>query len=535
VTARKLRAVAAEEVAMINDVIIVGGGTAGWMTATYLKASFGERISVTLVESGRVPTIGVGEATFSTITNFFDYLGLDESEWMADCHATYKLAIRFEDWNEAGRQFYHPFERLPRIDGFSLADWWQVHEKKGRFDQDSFIIAALCEARCSPRQLDGRLFAGDLSTGPSVIGRTTLMEQLTQFPYAYHFDAALLAQFLMRRGTEWGVRRVVDDVVGVNRDERGWIDCVITRDGGPLRGDLYVDCTGFRSALLGSALGEPFLSFQDSLPNDRAVALRVPIDIERAGIAPYTRATAQEAGWIWTIPLYGRNGVGYVYSSEFCEPDQAEHTLRGFVGPAASDLEANHIRMRVGRSRNSWVGNCVAIGLASGFVEPLESTGIFFIQHAVEQLVKNFPDNGWNETARNRYNRLVANCIDGVREFLIFHYYGSRRADTPYWKATKERDIPGTLLQRVREWRTSLPDTENIWPYFHGFEPYSYIAMLFGLGGISTRARPAVAAMDNTLAERAFADLHKEAERLCRTLPSHYEYLAARYSQPAPA
>jgi tryptophan halogenase len=218
------------------------------------------------------------------------------------------------------------------------------------------------------------------------------------------------------------------------------------------------------------------VSYQDTLPNDRAVALRVPVDMAATGIRPCTTATAQDAGWIWTIPLYGRIGTGYVYASDYCTPEEAERTLREFVGPAAADLEANHIRMRIGRSRNSWVNNCVAIGLSSGFVEPLESTGIFFIQHAIEQLVKHFPTDTWDAHLRDSYNRLVANAMDGVRQFLVLHYKCAARVDNRYWREAKERVLPDGLAERVEEWRHRLPDSESIFPYYHGFEPYSYVS-----------------------------------------------------------
>lgn len=509
---------------MVESAVVVGGGTAGWMTANYLKAAFGDRLAVTLVESPRVATIGVGEATFSTITQFFDYLGLQESEWMPECHATYKLAIKFQNWTGDGRYFYHPFERLRRVDGFTLADWWQARQPRGRFDEDSFVIAALCDAKRSPRHLDGRLFEAPPDAPVPVLGRSTLTEQLTQFPYAYHFDAGLLADYLARIGVARGIRHVRDDVVGASQDERGWIEHIATREHGEIAGDLFVDCTGFRGVLINKLLGEPFISYQESLPNDRAVAFRVPKDPERDGIAPYTQATAMDSGWIWTIPLYGRDGMGYVYASDFCTPEEAERTLRQYAGPRTDGLEANHIAMRIGRTRDSWVANCVAIGLASGFVEPLESTGIFFIQHGIEQLVKNFPDERWDPALRTRYNRLVANCLDGVREFLVLHYYGSRRADTPYWQETKRREVPEGLLARVAEWRSTLPDTENIWPHYHGFEPYSYVAMLLGLAGVQTQPRPAVIRMDNAAAEREFANIHQRTRRLVRELPSHAEY-----------
>ncbi len=244
------------------------------------------------------------------------------------------------------------------------------------------------------------------------------------------------------------MRHVLDDVVDVALDERGWISHVVTKQHGELHGDLFVDCTGFRGMLINQALGEEFLSYQDTLPNDRAVALRVPAG-ETADLRPCTTATAQDAGWIWTIPLFGRVGTGYVYASDYCTPDEAETALRKHVGPAADDLEANHIRMRIGRSRNSWVKNCVAVGLSSGFVEPLESTGIFFIQNAVEQLVKHFPANGWDDGLRRSYNRQIANVMDGVREFLVLHYYAAAREDNQYWRDAKTRPLPDGLAERL--------------------------------------------------------------------------------------
>jgi hypothetical protein len=512
---------------MVKHVVIVGGGTAGWMSATYLRAAFGDRVAITLVESDRIPTIGVGEATFSTIRHFFGYLGLAESDWMPETNATYKLAIRFENWRQPGHHFYHPFERLQRAGGFSLADWWLQFGATGRFDQDCFVTSALCEARRSPRHLDGRLFSAG---GEADAGRTTLDEQDSQFPYAYHFDATLLAAYLSKLGVRQGVRHVRDDVVAVGRDERGWITHVETKAGGPLAGDLFIDCSGFRGLLINGALGETFDSFGDVLPNDRAVALRVPSGTDPAGIRPYTTATAMEAGWIWRIPLYGRDGIGYVYDSGFCGDDEAEQTLRDFVGPAAAGLDANRVRIRVGRNRNSWLANCVAIGLSSGFVEPLESTGIFFIQNGIEQLVKHFPrldgESGAGDDAlRAAYNRQVGQCIDGVREFLAFHYRGAARDDTPYWKEFK-KPVPDSLGERMAQWNRRLPDPDSIWPHYHGFEPYSWVTMLLGLRPPETAPRPALALIDPAEARRKLAAVRARGRRLVAELPSHRDYIA---------
>lgn len=514
---------------MINSVIIVGGGTAGWMSATYLKAAFGDRVTVTVVESARIPTIGVGEATFSTVRHFFSYLGLDERDWMPHCSGSYKLGIRFENWRGDGGHFYHPFERLRVSDGFTLAEWnLALGEAGEQFDRHCFLTPWLCEANRAPRLLGGELFASQ-ADGP--LGRSTLAEQQTQFPYAYHFDAALLSRFLTDYGTSRGVRHVLDDVLFVGQDESGRITHVSTKSHGDLAGDLFVDCTGFRGLLINQTLKEPFLSFEDVLPNNRAVALRVPYDkATRTQMRPYTTATAMDAGWTWNIPLFHRQGTGYVYSDQFCTPEDAERTLREFAAPGQDDLEANHIRMRIGRNQRSWVANCVAIGLASAFVEPLESTGIFFIQHGIEQLVKHFPDERWDPRLAQSYNDRVAHVVDGVKEFLVLHYRATDRADTPYWKEAKVRKIPDGLAARLETAATQLLDESTVYPRYHGFEPYSWNTMLLGLGRGPARALPALQHIDPANAHAEFAQLRSEARQLADALPSCYEYLAALHT-----
>lgn len=515
---------------MTQSVMILGGGTAGWMTASYLRAAFGDSVDVTVVESRRIGTIGVGEATFSTVRHFFDYLGLDETDWMPECNGTYKLAVRLENWRAPGEHFYHPFERMRIVDGVPLTDWWQRIGPTGHFDRDCFLIPWLCDAKLSPRHLDGRLFEQDFAEDPHrPLYRTTLAEQNTQFPYAYHFDASLLADFLTRYAVKRGAHRIVDDVVDVRLDEQGRIDHLVTAGHGQLRAGLYVDCSGFRSRLLGQALDEPFISFQDSLPNDRAVALRVPADTARDGIRPCTTATAQDAGWIWTIPLYDRIGTGYVYAGDYCEPQEAERVLRRFIGPAAEGLEANHIRMRIGRSRRAWVHNCVGIGLSAGFVEPLQSTGIFLIQHAIEQLVRYFPGRDRNQALRDGYNLSTARAIEGVREFLVLHYRGAARADNDYWRDAKNRPLPEGMAQRLAQWQSKLPDNDTTYPYYHAFEPYSYVCMTLGLGGIPLRHPPALDLLDPGRARRELDRVREQARTLVDTLPGQAEYLAGMH------
>ena len=302
---------------MVNRIVIVGGGTAGWMTASYMKAAFGDRVDITLVESGQVGTVGVGEATFSDIRHFFEFLGLKEKDWMPACNATYKLAVRFENWREKGHYSYHPFEQLRSVNGFPLTDWWLQEKPTGRFDKDCFVMASVIDAGLSPRQLDGTLIDQPFDEGADEMQGLTMSEHQgkTQFPYAYHFEAALLAKYLTKYAVDRGVRHIVDDVNKVDLDDRGWITTVRTAEHGDLTGDLFIDCTGFRGSAQ-PGLEEPFLSYQDTLPNDSAVASRSrwtwrSADLPAPPPPPRTRVDLDD-------PVVGRVGTGYVYASDYC-------------------------------------------------------------------------------------------------------------------------------------------------------------------------------------------------------------------------
>jgi tryptophan halogenase len=521
---------------LIKKVVIVGGGTAGWMTAAYLSKALNHQIELSVVESPNINTIGVGEATFSTICLFFDFLGLKEEEWMPECHASYKMAIKFVNWNAESRSFYHPFQRFDTVNGRSIADWWlKVRQPAAPFDYSCFTVPAICDAYRSPRYMDGRVFDNKVSDylRPDNSDKALILEDLKiQYPYAYHFDASLLARFLSGYAQKQGVRRIADDVIDVHLLENGHIGSIETKRNGTLAADLYVDCTGFRGLLINKVLGEPFISFSDSLLCDNAIAMQIPNDGRREGIRPYTTATALSSGWVWDIPLFQRIGTGYVYCSEFINPEQAEQEFRRHIGRKAEGCTASHIKMRIGRNRNSWVKNCVAIGLSSGFVEPLESTGIFFIQHGIEELVNYFPTRQFNEELIKSYNKVIADCIDGVREFLTLHYVASTRNDTDFWKACK-RDIkiPEELAERLALWKHRLPTDKTIRPHYHGFESYSYSVMLLGLGFTPPGGLTVMDSMDPFCAQAAFDSILERSKHLARSLPSQYEYLASRYDR----
>lgn len=522
-------------------IVIVGGGSSGWMTAAYLVKALGDIASITLVESASIRTIGVGEATFSTIKLFFDFLELQERDWMPHCSGAYKLAIRFVDWTRAKGHFYHPFQRLETAYGMNAAEWWlKLKSGEEPFDYACFTVPKLCDAMRSPRYLDGTVYDDKVrdfypaSAAPSsgetgtrrVVPNVLLSGHQVQYPYAYHFNASELATFLQGYAVERGVVRLVDDVVDVPLKEDGSIAAIQTKEHGRIEGELFVDCTGFRGLLINQALGEPFISFGDGLLNDRAIAIQVPRDIEKDGVRPYTTAQAHSAGWSWNIPLYGRDGTGYVYSSSFIDDDEAEREFRSFLGPAVDGCGANHIKMRIGRCRRSWVKNCVAIGLSSGFVEPLESTGIFFIQHGIEELVNHFPRcSTLDENMVASYNKTIAECIDGIREFLILHYFASDREDTPFWRATKNVTLPDSLRERLRIWKARLPGARNIYQPFHGFEAYSWVVMLLGLNYRPASYLPLLDGLDESKARAMFRAIKERTAHLVETLPSQYEYL----------
>lgn len=512
------------------NIVIVGGGSAGWMTAAYLSKALDKNVQISLVESSNITTIGVGEATFSTIKLFFDFLGLQEREWMPKCNASYKMAIKFVNWNAQGRHFYHPFQRYETVEGFDIAEWWlKMKRSEEPFDYACFLIPSLCDNKRSPRYFDGTVFddkVQNLFSRESTPEKNVLADLKVQYPYAYHFDANLLARFLKDYAKQRGVTQIIDDVIDVKLSESGSIDSIITGEHGNISADLFIDCTGFRGLLINKALGEPFISFSESLLCDRAIAMQVPTDIRKDGINPYTTATALSSGWVWNIPLYGRVGTGYVYCSEFLSEEKAEQEFRQHLGPAAENCKAKHIKIRVGRNRNSWVKNCVAIGLSSGFVEPLESTGIFFIQHGIEELLSHFPGKTFNEELIKSYNKIIADCIDGVRDFLTLHYCVSDKADTPFWKATKhEVVVPAELTEKLQLWKTRLPNTKNINLNYHGFESYSYSVMLLGLNYKPEGSLPLLEHLDDKKALAKFNLIKQKAHHLSATLPSQYEYL----------
>ncbi len=519
----------------IRDVLIVGGGTAGWMTAAYLNKAFGKQVKITLVESPRIPKIGVGEATTPNLQKvFFDFLGIPEQEWMMAVNGSFKAAIRFVNWRkrEAGapdNHFYHAFGVLPHVSGIPLAQFW-FHETLGKgepFDYACYRQPRLLDALRSPRFLDG----------------TPAM------PSAWHFDAHLVADFLMRWATERGVARILGEVNHVQLDEAGAIAAVNTTDGQALSADFYIDCTGFRGLLINQALGEPFIDMKDQLFCDSAVATAVPHDDETHGIEPYTSAIAMPAGWTWKIPMLGRFGSGYVYASDFVSKEEATRDFCQLWGLDEANVTLNHIRFRTGRNRRAWVKNCASIGLSSCFLEPLESTGIYFITAAIYQLAKHFPSRAFDPGLIEQFNREIDYMYDDCRDFVQAHYVITDRDDTAFWRANKnELNLSGGMREKIAQYKTGLPVNPSLNSdddYYGSFENEfrnfwttgNYYSIFAGMGFLPDRPYARIAYEPEMAAQARdlVAQLKQQQQELRARLPSTYEYLRYLHSEQSSA
>src|SRR5262245_28162186 len=389
------------------------------MTALIFARSLIDRgVEITVLESPTVPIIGVGEGSTPWLRGFFDSLGIEESEWMPACHATYKCGITFDGWSTKPgfERYFHPFASM--LDNLTMTQF--VHNVEARVNganlhahPDRFFIAArLAAKRLAPKARES--FPFDIWHG-------------------YHFDATLLGQFLYRKALERGVRYKTCHVTHATLDEQGAIACVNTREGESIRADLFVDCTGFAGLLIEKALHTPFVSFASNLFNDAAVALPSPIDSD--AIPSETVATALEHGWAWKIPLTNRYGNGYVYSTKFCSPDAAETELRERLGLLDANVEARHLRMKIGRVTRHWNRNCLAVGLSQGFIEPLEAAALLFMQQSAAAFAEFLERGAVSDEAHECFNQRINEHFEGIRHSIVTQYKSNTREDTEYWRA----------------------------------------------------------------------------------------------------
>ncbi|MBE9231801.1 tryptophan 7-halogenase [Cuspidothrix issatschenkoi LEGE 03284] len=506
----------------IQNIVILGGGSAGWLSATYLNkilnGSKGRPCQITLIESSDIGIIGVGEATIHTFPGTLKLLGISESEWMVKCNATFKNAIKFVNWSGLpGKDVYwHPLTDLLRTKDLSIPifHYWLQSKLQGNsapVDASCFPVVELSEAKKSPKSVNNHKLNTQVGD------------------YGYHLDAGLLATYLKEKGKSEGIRQIVDNVLDVSLDENGFIHHLVTENHGEVAGDLFIDCSGFSGRLINQALEEPFISYSDSLLCDRAVALPVfyesgdKYNENRGGINPYTTSTALSSGWAWNTPLVERSGNGYVYASAFISPEQAEMELRQHLQEYSTS--ARHLQIRVGKSRNSWVKNCVSIGLSSGFIEPLESTGIYLIEAGLYYLVKNFPNQKFDPIHRDNYNLIMQNLYEDIRDFIVLHYCLTQREDTPFWQANKYNlNIPDSLQERLEKWRFMWPTYNFSGVSVPLFGDYSYVCILAGMGYLPQQALPIVAYQQD-LSTQLFAQLGKHTQHLKNSLPDHIDYL----------
>ncbi len=425
--------------ARLANIVIVGGGTAGWMAAAALARALEFPVSIRLIESEEIGTVGVGEATVPHLRAFNDTLGIDETEFVRAVGGTFKLGIQFVDWGRIGDRYVHGFGTIGH-DYRSLPFfqyWLKLHLQGKAFALDDYSL----NTAAAPA---GKFFAGATDVPPE--------SPLAHVTYAYHFDAGLYAQLLRRHAEARGVKRIEGKVVDVAlRATDGFIESVTLDGGARLTGDLFIDCSGFRGLLIESALGTGFDDWTHWLPCDRAVA--VPSE-KTVAATPYTRATARAAGWQWRIPLQHRTGNGYVYSSRHVSDDEAAATLVGHLDGRAL-AEPRVLRFTTGRRRKMWNRNCVALGLASGFLEPLESTSIYLIQSGIARLISMLPDRRMNPVLQDRYNAEAAFELERIRDFLILHYHATERRDSELWRYCAAMSIPETLAAKLALFRDS--------------------------------------------------------------------------------
>ena len=488
----------------IREVVIVGGGTAGWMAAAaaakYLRDG---RRRIRVVESEAIGTVGVGEGTIPPMLEFNQLLGIREQDFVRETKASFKLGIEFVNWGAEGERYFHPFGQIGQNpEGIGFHHLWLKFRHRpqvGPLTDYSMAAAAGLNARFAPPARDPRSL-------------------LSTIAYAYHFDAGLYGQFLRGYAQTRGVERIEGRIVEVERDEgNGHVGALRLEDGRRVEGELFIDCSGFRSLLLGQEMGVAFEDWSHWLPCDRAIA----VPSERVEpLLPYTRATAHHAGWQWRIPLQHRVGNGIVYAAAQMSDEEAEKALvEGLDGEVIGGF--NRLRFTAGRRARAWEGNVVAVGLSAGFLEPLESTSIHLIQHGLQKLFGLFPDTRFTALERDEYNRAMQDSYETVRDFIILHYKATRRTG-PFWDHVRTMEIPETLQRKIG----LFADKGRVFRYADElFELPSWIAVMIGQGIDPQGYDPLVDSLPEQPMLAGLAELRAAYERAAQAVPPHSEYI----------
>jgi tryptophan halogenase len=457
----------------VRDITIVGGGTSGWLAALFLATHFKRTIEsgdlrIKLIESARVPIIGVGESLSPSMPATLRDLGISESAFIRATDATFKLAGYFRNWDVGfdgtSTSWVNPFVGYTTA-GYEFERFELAGRRYGEAPDYARVMSPCREAieqRKAPRQF----------------GQPDYQHLLR---YAYHTDAGKFAPFLREVAVSRGVESIIDDVGDIEVDERGFVASLMLEGRGELPVELVIDATGFSSIILHKKLGVKLLSYEGSLVNDRAVVAQLRHE-DSDDIEPATRSTALGAGWAFRVPLYTRTGNGYIYSSKFTSDDEATREFLSYLGPAGEGLEPRVIPMRIGRAERTWVNNCVALGLSAGFVEPLEATAIYSVETSLKWLLNSFPDASFPPVLADRYSARTAALFDEIVDYIVLHYRLSNRSDTPYWRAQREEiKVPDTLAANLELWRHSLPVNGDLRTTSF-FDKNTYVAALFGKG-----------------------------------------------------
>ena len=490
----------------IQKIVIVGGGTAGWMTAAPLAQRMGKSCVIDLVESPEIGTIGVGEATLPTIRYYNRSLGIDGADFVKKTQASFKLGIEFKDWGHIGNRFFHGFGDFgPNIENRSPYMHWlrlkQADPAFPSYEEWSVSTVLARQNRFTPP-------SGD-QPSPS-----------NAYSFGYHFDAGLYAAYLRDYALARGVDRIEARIVDVElRPEDGFIAAVRLDDGRRVEGDLFIDCSGFRGLLIEGAMKAGFVDWSDQLLCDSALA--VPC-ARVEPLTPYTTSTAKAAGWMWRIPLQHRTGNGHVYSSHHMSDAEAERILMEGLDGRALDTP-RQLRFTTGRRQNAWVKNCVAIGLAGGFIEPLESTAIRLIEGGVGGLIQYFPDMDFRPHLALEYNRRTASQYEYIRDFVVMHYKLTQRDDSDFWRHCARQTVSDSLQHQIEIFRESgrvvVLDRD-------GFTEPSWISLFFGLGLVPQSNDPFIEHIDAGELRTHFLRIRQMILQMAAAVPSHADYIA---------
>lgn len=479
-------------------IVIVGGGTAGWLTATFLQNqlsyTLNRPVEITVIEAEDIPTIGVGEATIPSIRQTLAACGIDEHIFLKSCGATFKQGIEFINWRNEPKEsepnsYFHPFGDQIMVAGKDATwQWLQLpQEKRAAYAEQFSVQAEIARSGRAPKNLTDKPYVGALA-------------------YAYHLDAGKLAQFLKALSKERGVRHKVQKVVEIERNGDN-INALRLDNHEQVEADLYIDCTGFAAQLINSDKNNEFNNLSDILFVDRAVVTRID-NKSFADVIGYTKSTAQSAGWIWDIALQDRRGVGHVYSSRYIDDDAAKAELAAYVKQPVAALETRRLDMRIGYHDQQWRGNCVAIGLSSGFLEPLESTGIYLVEMANWAMLEFVPRYLAGALPQPSYNQILHNHYDNIADFLKMHYCLSNRRDTAFWRDNcNATTIPQSLQDNLAIWKSAVPSIYDFHSTTQCFSATNYKFVLYGMGWTGSGGRGGdldgyVSCMMRQLAER---------------------------------